>query len=84
MEKVERLLGAVFAIIREMDVTVLEDVKFGVAILDVAGRLNVTYYDASYLVAAQEHNRILVTDDEGLRVAAEKMGLKTTKSKTLH
>ena len=84
VEKATRLLAAVFAIMREMDVIGLGDEKFGVTVLDAAGRLNVTYYDASYLVAAQQHNRILVTDDEKLRTAAEKMSLKTKKSKTLH
>ena len=84
VEKATRLLAAVFAIMREMDVTGLGDEKFGVTVFDAAGRLNVTYYDASYLVAAQQHNRILVTDDEKLRTAAEKISLKTTKSKTLH
>lgn len=84
VEKAARLLAAVFAIMREMDVIGLGDEKFGVTVLDAAGRLNVTYYDAAYLVAAQQHSRILVTDDEKLRTAAEKMSLKTTKSKTLH
>mgnify|MGYP001055324788 FL=1 len=84
VEKAVRLLTSVFTIMGEMDVMGFGDEKFGVAVLDAAGRLNVTYYDASYLVAAQKHNRILVTDDERLRTTAEKMGLKATKSKTLH
>jgi len=83
VEKAVRLLASVFAIMGEMDVMGPGDEKFGVAVLDTAGRLNVTYYDASYLVAAQEQDRILVTDDERLRMAAEKMGIKATKSKPL-
>jgi len=83
MEKAVRLLMSVFAIMGEMDVMSFGDEKFGVAVLDAAGRLNVTYYDASYLVAAQKQDRILVTDDERLRMAAEKMGLKATKSEAL-
>ena len=83
VEKAVRLLASVFAIMGEMDVMGFGDERFGVAVLDAAGRLNVTYYDASYLVAAQEQDRILVTDDERLRMAAEKMGLKATKSKPL-
>lgn len=82
-EEAARLLRSIFAIIREMDIVGLEDEELGVAILDVAGSLNTTYYDASYLLAAQELNRTLVTDDERLISAAEKIGVRTIESTAL-
>jgi len=81
--KAAKLLRSIFAIIRKMDIVRLEDEEFGVTILDVAGSLNVTYYDASYLVGARELHKTLVTDDEKLMLVAEKMGIKTIKSTAL-
>jgi len=36
-------------------------------VLTLASKLNITFYDASYIVAAAEHNLTLVTDDARLR-----------------
>ena len=38
--------------------------ELGTAILNMAGGLNITYYDAAYLIEAQGLNKTLVTDDE--------------------
>ena len=78
-----KLLKSIFAILRAMDVAVLEDEETGVAILNMAGSLNITYYDASYLAEAQRFNKTLVTDDEKLAKAAEKATVKTLTSRTL-
>jgi predicted nucleic acid-binding protein len=66
-----------------MDVAVLEDEEVGSAILNMAGRLNITYYDAAYLIEAQRLNKILVTDDEKLTKAAKSVGVKTLTSRAL-
>jgi len=83
VEEAARLLRSIFAIIREMDMVRLEDEELSVAVLDIAGSLNVTYYDASYLLAARELHRTLVTDDERLMAAAEKTGIESMESRTL-
>ena len=49
----------------------------------MAGKLNITYYDAAYLTGAQRSNKILVTDDEKLAEAAKGAGVKTLSSKAL-
>jgi predicted nucleic acid-binding protein len=38
----------------------------------LAGKLNLTFYDAVYLAAAQKLGSILITEDERLRKAAKK------------
>lgn len=84
VEKVARLLSSIFIIIRKMDLIRLEEEEHGTATLNVAGSLNITYYDASYLAAAREFRRTLVTDDEKLIVAAKKLGVRTVESTTFH
>lgn len=66
-----------------MDAVVLEDDELGTAILEMAGRLNITYYDAAYLIEAQRLNKTLVTDDEKLAKAAKSVSVKTLTSRTL-
>ena len=78
-----KLLKSVFAMLQAMDVAVLEHEDLGNAILDMAGKLNITYYDAAYLTEAQRSNKILVTDDEKLAKAAKIVGVKTLTSKTV-
>ena len=78
-----KLLKSIFAILQAMDVAVLEDEGLGTAILNMAGRLNITYYDAAYLIEAQRLNKTLVTDDEKLTKAAKSVGVKTMTSRTL-
>ena len=78
-----KLLKSIFAILQAMDVAVLEDEELGTAILNMAGRLNITYYDAAYLIEAQRLNKTLVTDDEKLTKAAKSAGVKTLTSRAL-
>ena len=40
------------------------------AVLDVAGRLNLTFYDASYVYVAREKELPMVTEDHGLKLRA--------------
>ncbi|MFQ6074808.1 MAG: type II toxin-antitoxin system VapC family toxin [Candidatus Bathyarchaeia archaeon] len=82
-EEASQLLISLFAMLRTMEVAALEDEDLGNAILDLAGRLNITYYDAAYLTEAQRTNKALVTDDEKLAEAAERIGIKTLTSKTI-
>jgi predicted nucleic acid-binding protein len=82
-EEASKLLKSMFSMLRTMDVTLLEDEDLGKAILDMAGKLNITYYDAAYLTEAQRSDKVLVTDDEKLARAAEKVGVKTLTSKTI-
>jgi predicted nucleic acid-binding protein len=81
-EEAAKLLKSIFTILRAMDVVMLEDEELGAAILSLASRINITYYDAAYLFEAQRFNKILVTDDEKLAEAAENVGVKTLTSKT--
>jgi predicted nucleic acid-binding protein len=78
-----KLLKSIFAMLRAMDVAVVEDEELGTAILNITGRLNITYYDAAYLIEAQRLDKTLVTDDEKLTRAAKSVGVKTMTSRTL-
>lgn len=78
-----KLLESVFAILQAMDVVLLEDEELGTAILNMAGKLNLTYYDAAYLIEAQRLDKTLVTDDEKLTEAAKSVGVKTLTSRAL-
>ena len=42
-------------------------------ILSMAKELNITAYDASYIILAKENNLTLVTEDKKLRTKAEKL-----------
>ncbi|RLI33453.1 hypothetical protein DRO56_01710 [Candidatus Bathyarchaeota archaeon] len=77
------ILRALFAMLRTMEVTKLEDEDGGVAILNLACELNITYCDAAYLAEAQRSGRMLVTDDEGLAEAAGRVGVKTVTSRVV-
>ncbi len=78
-----RLLEAIFAVLRTMDVAWLEDNETGRAILDLAGMLGITFYDAAYLSEAKRSKKVLVTDDDKLSEAARNLGVKTTNSRSL-
>ena len=82
-DEAERLLRTMFAILHAMNVKILEDEDEGSTVLNQAGKLNVTYYDAAYVSEAFKSNKVLVTDDRKLAKAAEKTGLKTLTSRTL-
>lgn len=78
-----KLVRSIFAILGGMDIAVLEGEDLGADVLELAGRLNITYYDAAYVAEAQRSEKILVTDDGRLARAAEKAGVKTLTSKAL-
>ncbi len=78
-----KLLKSMFAMLRAMDVAVLKDEGLGDAILNMAGKLDITYYDAAYLTVARKSGRILVTDDEKLAKAAKSLGVRTLTSTTI-
>ena len=82
-EEAEKLCRSIFAILQAMDVAVLENEDLGAVVLDMAGRLNITYYDAAYLAEAERSGKTLVTDDEKLAKAAENAGVKNITSKAL-
>ena len=74
-----RLLRIILTIVGKMNIVRLEDNEELVTqALTIAGVLNVTYYDASYLATAQKLGKSFVTEDEKLRKVAERMGIKTT------
>ena len=82
-EEASRLLRVIFTILRRIDVVRLEDEDSGSAILNLAGELKITYYDAAYLVEAQRSNKILVTDDEKLIEATKSAGVKVLTSRAI-
>lgn len=78
------LLRSIFAFINEMDVMTVEEENFGGAVLDIAGKQKITYYDAAYLIGAKRSDKILVTEDTNHAEAAEKEGLKTLSIQKVH
>jgi len=80
-EEASHLLKFIFIMLRAMDVSTLEDEDLGTAILSIAGKTNITYYDAAYLAEAEKSGRTLVTDDEKLAEAAVSLGVETLPSK---
>jgi len=77
-----KALGFTFSLLKLMKVITIEDADLGVRTLQEASKLNITYYDATYLVTAKESSAILVTDDERLATASEKIGIETVSSKS--
>ena len=82
-EEAEKLLKALFAMLRAMNVVLLENEEEGNDVLDWACEFNITFYDSAYVVKAQKSKKILVTDDKKLARAAENAGVQTLTSKTL-
>jgi predicted nucleic acid-binding protein len=82
-EEAEKLLRAMFAILHAMGVAGLEDEDKGNAILDKAGKLDITFYDSAYVTEALRSKKVLVTDDKKLAKAAENAGIKTLTSRSL-
>ncbi|MEM2848984.1 MAG: type II toxin-antitoxin system VapC family toxin [Candidatus Bathyarchaeia archaeon] len=78
-----KVLKTVFGILQKMNVVSLEGEEVGEPILDLAVKLGITYYDASYLTEALRTGKTLVTDDEKLSEAAKLVGVKTLTSKDL-
>jgi len=52
---------------------ILNPYPYGYEILSVAKELNITAYDASYIILAEKNDLTLVTEDERLRTKAEKL-----------
>jgi len=77
-----RLLRTLFAIIKAMNLVAPDSEKAGSKTLELAGRLGLTYYDASYLADARDSKKILVSDDAGLLQAARKAGVECMTSET--
>ena len=78
-----KILKTIFMVLRTMDVTALRDERLGEEIFNLASSLNITYYDASYLVEALKTGKTLVTDDRKLSEAAGRIGVKTLTSRDL-
>ena len=78
-----KILKTIFMVLRTMDVIALKDENFGEAVFNLASSLNITYYDASYLVEALKTGKTLVTDDRKLSEAAGRIGVKTLTSRDL-
>jgi len=76
-EETENLLRTMYAILQSMGVATLEKEDEGNAVLDIACRFNITFYDSAYLTEARKSKKILVTDDKKLAKAAENAALKT-------
>ena len=82
-EEAESLVRTMYAILQSMDVAPLEKEDEGNAVLDIACRFNITFYDSAYLTEAKKSKKTLVTDDKKLAKAAENAGVKTLTSGTL-
>lgn len=78
-----KLLRCIFPVIRAMDVLNIDDEVLGDAVLSLADKLDITYYDAAYLAEAKSSDKVLVTDDEKLAKAAVEIGAETLTSKML-
>lgn len=64
------LIGTVGKMIKRLNLISVRDIPL-TEIMDAAGT-NVTFYDASYIVAARLNNLTLITDDMKLATAARK------------
>jgi predicted nucleic acid-binding protein len=82
-EEAENLLSTLYAILQEMEVTLLEKEDEGNAVLDTACKFNITFYDSAYVAEAHKSKKTLVTDDKKLAKAAENAGVKTLTSRDL-
>ena len=82
-EEASKTIRTVFGLLQTMNVVELKSEKIGDSILNLAIKLGITYYDASYLAEAIRTGGVLVTDDEKLSKAAESIGLKTKTSREL-
>ena len=76
LDEAERLAGEVSTLLENMSIIHFSN---QVDVLKVANETGTTYYDASYLYASKETGLILSTEDERLRKAANKLGIRTKK-----
>lgn len=79
IEEAKKSLALMYAMLERMEVATLDQEK-GKEVLEKAHKFNLTFYDAAYLVEANENNKVLVTDDNKLAKAAESLGVKTLSS----
>lgn len=77
-----KALKAIFSLLKLMKVVHIENADLGAKTLSEASKLDITYYDAAYLVTAKELGGVLVTDDKKLATASKKIGVETLSSKT--
>jgi len=82
IEEAEKSLALMYTILDRMQASLLDN-DTGKEILSTAHKYYLTFYDSAYLVEAKKNSKILVTDDNKLAKAAEKMGTKTLTSETL-
>jgi predicted nucleic acid-binding protein len=75
-DEAERLAGEVSSLLENMSIIHFSN---QVEVLKVAAETGTTYYDASYLYASMDTGMILSTEDERLRKAANKLGIRTKK-----
>ena len=76
LDEAEKLSGEVSSLLENMSIIHFSN---QVEVLKVATETGTTYYDASYLCASMEAGMILSTEDERLRKAANKLGIRTKK-----
>jgi predicted nucleic acid-binding protein len=81
-EEAQESLGLMYDVLRLMEVASVGN-EAGAAVLEVACRFSLTFYDSAYLAEAKQSNKILVTDDKKLAKAAETLGVKTLSSSAL-
>lgn len=77
-----KALKVIFSLLKLMKVIHIENADLGAKTLSEASKLDITYYDAAYLVTAKELSGILVTDDKKLATASKKIGVETLSSKS--
>jgi predicted nucleic acid-binding protein len=81
LDEAVKSLDLMYLILGRMQVASL-DQEMGSEILQTAHKLNLTFYDAAYLVEAKKSGKTLVTDDHKLAKAAETFDIKILSSKT--
>lgn len=69
-------IGKLTEVVSVMNVENLETKEDLAGVMELAVRLKLTFYDASYLYMAKKLNLILVTEDEELKRKAEKAMIK--------
>jgi len=79
-EETEKLLKTIYPILAEMDTSQVEDEAEASAVLVLACKFNLTFYDASYLSEAVRAKKTLVTEDKKLAKATKDAGAETLTS----
>ncbi len=77
----EVLLKDIYEIMGQMTVASLQSENEGNAVLDIACKFNLSFYDSAYLAEADKSKSTLVTDDKKLAAMAQKAGVKTLTSR---